>query len=113
MTQPVHTQAALENLKEAHACLDAKILGGVMPVVSYRNACFMNSEVAGITVDEKIVEALRDKNREEGEALALSVAARIAREMYPYVDGYYLITPFLRTGLMAKLIAAIRALEAE
>ena len=48
LTQPVLTKEAVENLKLAKKTLDAKILGGIIPVVSYRNACFMNNEISGI-----------------------------------------------------------------
>lgn len=40
-----------------------------MPVVSYRNACFMNSEMAGIDVDPRIIEMYQDKDRAQGEEL--------------------------------------------
>jgi homocysteine S-methyltransferase len=108
LTQPVLTAEALENLKLAHETLDAKILGGIIPVVSYRNACFMQSEIAGITVAEEIIELYKDKSREEAEALAVKISARIAKEIAPYVDGYYLMTPFLRVNLMVQIMDEIR-----
>jgi homocysteine S-methyltransferase len=108
LTQPVLTAEALENLKLAHKTLDAKILGGIIPVVSYRNACFMQSEIAGITVAEEIIELYKDKSREEAEALAVKISARIAKEIAPYVDGYYLMTPFLRVNLMVQIMDEIR-----
>ncbi|MDO4166672.1 MAG: bifunctional homocysteine S-methyltransferase/methylenetetrahydrofolate reductase [Eubacteriales bacterium] len=109
-TQPVLTRKALDNLKRAREELDVKILGGIMPVVSYRNACFMNSEMAGIDVDARIIEAYRDKSREEGEDLAWEISTRVAREISPYVDGYYLITPFKRVELILRIIESIRCI---
>ncbi|MEL7598267.1 MAG: homocysteine S-methyltransferase family protein, partial [Clostridiaceae bacterium] len=53
LTQPILTEQALENLKLARKELPAKILGGIIPIVSYRNACFMNNEISGINVSEK------------------------------------------------------------
>lgn len=108
LTQPVLTESALENLKLARQTLSGKILGGIIPVVSQRNALFMNSEVSGITVDEKIVEMYEGLDREEGEALAVKISAAVAKEIAPYVDGFYLMTPFGRTGLMARIMQAIR-----
>ena len=89
--------------------LRGKLLGGIFPVVSYRNACFLNNEVAGIRVCGEIVERYRDKSREEGEALALEISAAIARETAPFVDGFYLMTPFQRVGLIARLLDRLRA----
>ena len=46
---------ALENLKLARETLKGKILGGVFPVVSYKNACFLNNEISGMRVCDEIV----------------------------------------------------------
>lgn len=108
LTQPVLTENALENLKLARETLDGKILGGIIPVVSERNALFMNSEVAGITVDQEIIRRYRGLDRAQGEELAVKISRTVAREMEPYVDGYYLMTPFGRTGLMVRIMEAIR-----
>lgn len=107
-TQPVMTQEGLENLKRARTELPVKLLGGMIPVVSYRNACFMEHEISGIHVDDRIVELYRDKSREEGEELAVKIIKEIARKMEDYVDGYYLITPFQRIHLMERILREIR-----
>lgn len=70
LTQPVLTRQALENLKLAHETLHGKILGGIIPIVSQRNALFMNSEVAGITVDPEIIDRYAGLDRAQGEELA-------------------------------------------
>jgi homocysteine S-methyltransferase len=108
LTQPVLSVQALENLKLARQTLKGKILGGIMPVVSQRNAIFMENEISGINVCQEIIDLYEGADREQGEALAVRVSAAIAREIAPYVDGYYLMTPFGRTGLMAKIMQAIR-----
>ena len=109
-TQPILTERALNNLKRAREELDVKILGGIMPVVSYRNACFMNSEMAGIDVDPRIIEMYQDKDRAQGEELAEQISAQVAQEIAPYVDGFYLITPFKRVELILRIIKQIRGL---
>lgn len=108
LTQPVLTEQALENLILARKTLKGKILGGIIPVVSQKNALFMNSEIAGITVSEKIVAAYEGADRERGEALAVDISAAVAKAIAPYVDGYYLMTPFGRTRLMARIMDRIR-----
>ena len=107
-TQPVLTAQALENLKLARKTLKGKIMGGIIPVVSQRNALFMNSEIAGITVDERIIQLYEGADRARGEELAVTVSAAVAKEIAPYVDGFYLMTPFGRTGLMARIMNRIR-----
>lgn len=108
LTQPVLTAQALQNLKLARQTLKGKILGGIIPIVSHRNACFMNSEVAGITVADEIVKMYEGLDRQQGEDLAVKISAAVAKEIAPYIDGYYLITPFGRTGLMARIMEEIR-----
>ena len=107
-TQPVLTEQALENLILARQTLQGKILGGIMPVVSKKNALFMNSEIAGITVDEKIISAYEGADRARGEDLAVEISTQIAEGIAPYIDGFYLMTPFGRTGLVVRIMDNIR-----
>ena len=108
LTQPVLTKEALENLKLARKELDVKILGGIIPVVSYRNACFMNNEISGINVSEEIIEMYKDVSKEEATELAVKLSTQIAEEISEYVDGYYLITPFKRIDIITRIIDNIK-----
>lgn len=108
-TQPVLTERALENLKRARAQLNGKLLGGIMPIVSHKNALFLSSEVAGVAVDESIVQRYEGADRARGEELAVEISTQAAEDMAPYVDGFYLMTPFGRTGLMARIMDELRA----
>ncbi|MDD4238308.1 MAG: bifunctional homocysteine S-methyltransferase/methylenetetrahydrofolate reductase [Desulfotomaculaceae bacterium] len=108
LTQPVLTEQALDNLKLARKELTARILGGIIPIVSYKNACFMNNEISGIRVSEKIIELYKDISKEEASKLAIEISTEIAKEIHPYVDGYYLITPFKRIDIISEIINNIR-----
>ena len=109
LTQPVLTKEALENLKLARKELNGKILGGIIPIVSYRNACFMNNEISGINVSEEIIERYEDVSKEEATNLAIEISTKIAKEISPYVDGYYLITPFKRIDIISEIIDNIKS----
>ena len=117
LTQPVLSAQAVENLRKARQTLGerAKILAGIMPVVSQRNAIFMENEINGIHVDEDIIQRFAGLGREQGEALGLEVSMQMAREALPYADGFYLMTPFNRVALMERLIARLKTelLDAE
>ena len=104
LTQPVHSPRALENLKLARRELSGKILGGVMPIVSHRNACYMNSEIAGISVSDEIVKRYEGLDKEQASRLAVSLTTEIAQSISDYVDGYYMITPFMRTDLICEIM---------
>ncbi len=110
LTQPVLSEQAVENLRRTRETLGerAKILAGIMPVVSQRNAIFMENEVNGIHVAEDIIEAFAGLDREQGEALGLEISIKMAREALPYADGFYLMTPFNRVALMERLIARLK-----
>ncbi len=108
LTQPVLSEAALENLRTARRALRGKLLGGVFPIVSEKSALFLNNEIAGICVAEEIVALYRGKDREEGEALAETVSLAVIDAISPYCDGLYLMTPFRRTGLMCRILAGAR-----
>lgn len=108
LTQPVLSEEALNNLKRARDTLNGKILGGIFPVVSYRNACFLNNEIAGMRVCDEIIQLYKDKDRDEAEALAEAISSRVAREIEPYTDGVYLMIPFRRVELIARIIQNIR-----
>ena len=108
-TQPVLSERAKENLRTARDTLPgAFILGGIMPVVSERNARFMESEISGIHVEERIINAYHGLSREEAEELAVQLSLEIAKDITPYIDGYYIITPFARTALVARIVKGLK-----
>ncbi len=110
LPQPVLSAQAVENLKKARETLgeQAKILAGILPVVSQRNAIFMENEVNGIHVDEAIIQKFEGLDRAAGEELGLEVSVQAAKAAAPYADGFYLMTPFNRVALMERLIARLR-----
>ena len=110
LTQPVLSAQAVENLKKTRETLGerAKSLAGILPVVSQRNAIFMENEVNGIHVDEAIIQKFEGLDRAAGEELGLEVSVQAAKAAAPYADGFYLMTPFNRVALMERLIARLR-----
>lgn len=103
-TQPVLNERAFENLKIAKQELNVPIVGGVMPIVSYRNACFINNEISGIDVCDEISNMYIDKTRDECTEIAINVTTEICKRIRDYIDGYYMITPFNRGELIAQVI---------
>ena len=107
-TQPVSSDRALANLETARRSLSAKLLGGVMPVLSHRNALFLQNEVSGVYLPDELVARYEGLDKKASHALALELSVQMARRMAPLVDGYYLMTPLGNVRIMEKLIAAIR-----
>ena len=109
LTQPVLSPTAVDNLRRAKQQLPARILAGIMPVMSFRNACFMNNEIAGISVCPEICALYEGKTRAEARDLAVRVSAEIAARVATDCDGYYIISPFNRVDVVADIVELVRA----
>lgn len=111
LTQPVLSEQAALHLERAMDELrGAKLIGGLFPVVSEKNARFLQSEVHGITVDEAVVRAYAGLDRAQGEEMAVRLCREAASRISPFVDGYYIMTPFQRVELVCRVIRATRNL---
>lgn len=106
-TQPVFSEEGIRNIERARRNLDCEIFGGILPVVSHKNAVFLSSAVQGISIDEELVEQYDSLDKEECAALAVSLSLEFALAMENIVDGYYLITPFRRIDIIEKIIREI------
>ena len=110
LTQPILTETGFDNLKRAKKELSSKILAGIIPVVSYKNACFMDSEISGINVSPEIIKMYKDKTKEESIDLAVNISVEIAKKVADYCDGLYLITPFGRADIICRIIEKINSI---
>lgn len=107
-TQPIFSNDAIKNVAQAKNELNANILGGIMPVVSYRNACFMNNEISGISIPEELVLKYKDIDKDKAKELAISSSIETAKKIAPFVDGFYLIIPFNRVDIIEEIVDEIR-----
>ena len=95
-------------MKLARKELKAYIMGGIFPIVSYRNAVFMESEISGIHIAQTIIDLYKNKDKEECSKLAVDIAFDFTKKIEDYIDGFYIITPFSRVDLVTKLISKIK-----
>ncbi|NLL78397.1 MAG: bifunctional homocysteine S-methyltransferase/methylenetetrahydrofolate reductase [Clostridiales bacterium] len=105
LTQPAFTKEEAKRLREVkEAVPEARILCGIMPLISRKNAVFIRNEMAGIQVTEKIVERYReDMSRAEGEEVGVSIAREMIELTREFVDGYYFSIPFNRVYLLEQI----------
>lgn len=114
LTQPVYGEEDIERIALLKERTGAKILCGLMPLVSYKNALFMSTEMPGIRVPQSIVDRYSpDMTREEAEDVAKQVSLDIASKMKDITDGYYFMVPFNRVGLIVDIIDEIRVKSSE
>jgi methionine synthase / methylenetetrahydrofolate reductase(NADPH) len=109
LTQPVFGERAVEAVKAASERLGSRILAGILPIASWRNALFMNNEAPGIKIPDEIVERFRDLKRAEAEKLGIEIALETAHALASYADGYYILTPLKRYAMVAELVRRIRS----
>jgi homocysteine S-methyltransferase len=82
LTQPIYSNEDIERVKMLRETTGAKVICGIMPLVSYRNALFMKNEVHGINVPDEIMNLYDpEMTREEGESVALSMAVDLAKKL--------------------------------
>jgi len=105
LTQPIFEEETIDFLPRAKENSKAKILGGIMPLVSYKNAQFINNEVPGITIPQGYIERFTPAmSREDAENAGIELAVDIAKRIKPMVDGFYFVTPFNRIDMIMKII---------
>ncbi|MBQ2991091.1 MAG: bifunctional homocysteine S-methyltransferase/methylenetetrahydrofolate reductase [Clostridia bacterium] len=110
LTQPVLSERAAENIEAARSVLNGRIFAGLFPVVSHRNAQFLHSEVAGIAMEERVVNAYKGLDRAQGEELAVRLCRDAAARVAHCTDGFYIMTPFQRVELVCRVMKAIKEL---
>lgn len=85
VTQPVFDIKILEKAMKRIEHVKLPLLCGIWPLISYRNAEFMNNEVPGASVPPEIMERMRKTTtKEEG----FEEGVKIARETYEHVKSF-------------------------
>ena len=109
LTQPIYDDEAIEFLKVIKQRVDVKILAGVLPIVSYRNAMFLHNELPGVTIPEKYINMFsEDMTKEEGQSVGTEIAVDIVKKLKEVSDGLYFIAPFHRVSMLIDIIKQIR-----
>lgn len=105
LTQPVSTKESVERVRRIKEETGARILCGIMPFVSLKNAVFMKNEMTGIDVTDEVLSRYReDMSREEGEQAGVALAKEMMALTADFADGYYFSFPFNRVGMLEKIL---------
>lgn len=108
MTQPIFTQRALENTVSACQKLEKPVLAGFMPPAGYKNAVFLNNEVSGIEIPQRIIDSLEGADRAKALQISVDYCFSMACRIAEYCGGFYLMTPMKRVDLTVALTEKIR-----
>ena len=105
LTQPIYSQQDIDRMRIIKSRLDTKIICGIMPLVSYRNAMFIKNEMPGIFVPDEVVKQYDpDMTREQSEEVAVRISLSVIEKLKDIADGYYFMTPFNRVALICRII---------
>lgn len=105
LTQPLFTAEDAERLRRVKEETGARILCGIMPLVSRKNALFMKNEISGVNVTDEVIERYPETaDREDGEHVGVELAKEMIAATRDFADGYYFSFPFNRTYLLKRII---------
>ena len=105
LTQPVFTAEDAERLRRVKEETGARILCGIMPLVSRKNALFMKNEISGVNVTDEVIDRYPENaDREDGENVGVELAKEMSAATRDFADGYYFSFPFNRTYLLKRII---------
>lgn len=105
LTQPVFTAEDAERLRIVKEETGARILCGIMPLVSRKNALFMKNEISGVNVTDEVIDRYPENaDREDGENVGVELAKEMIAATRDFADGYYFSFPFNRTYLLKRII---------
>lgn len=105
-TQPVFCREDAEKIRQLKEEVPkARILCGIMPLISRKNALFMKNEMAGIHVPDEVIERYReDMTREQGEETGIAIAKEIMALSSGFADGFYFSLPFNRVSVLEAIL---------
>ncbi|MDD2272347.1 MAG: bifunctional homocysteine S-methyltransferase/methylenetetrahydrofolate reductase [Desulfuromonadaceae bacterium] len=110
-SQPIYDPEILFAALAAIRDCTVPFLPGIMPLVSERNAEYLNNEVPGITVPDAVRARMKGLEKEAGAREGLAIAKEFIDATFNFVGGYYLIPPFGKHELAVELIEHIKICE--
>jgi len=106
ITQPVFDAGVLENFLQRIEPLNLPIVAGIWPLLSYRNAQFMNNEVPGVSVPEDVMERMRiasEKSKEHALREGVTIARETLERVRKRVAGVQVSAPLGRVDLALEV----------
>jgi len=105
ITQPVFDVRILEKFLKRIEHIHLPILCGIWPLISHRNAEFMNNEVPGASVPDDIMDRMRKtKTKEEGFREGVQIARETYHHVRSVVQGVQLAAPLGRVDAVTNML---------
>lgn len=117
VTQPVFDVGTLVRFVEEIERRGTRIpiVAGIWPLVSLRNAEFLNNEVPGIDVPEPVMERMRraqERGKDEARREGCAIAREMLLEVKEVVEGVQVSAPFGKVPYALDVLAALDGFQA-
>jgi len=94
LTQPVYDLIQFQKFMKAIHSYNIPVLIGILPLMSYKMAEFLQNEVPGVEVPSEIREKLfQADDKEHAKEIGLELAKKIMAETKSYTQGAYIMMP--------------------
>ncbi len=110
ITQPVFDVRQLEHFLGRIEHLNLPIVAGIWPLLSYRNAQFMNNEVPGVSVPDDVMERMRlasEKSKEHALREGVTIARETLERVRDRVAGVQVSAPLGRVDLALQVFEGL------
>ena len=110
ITQPVFDVRQLEQFLGRIETMRLPIVAGIWPLLSYRNAQFMNNEVPGVSVPDDVMERMRiasEKSKEHGLREGVAIARETLAQVRDRVAGVQVSAPLGRVDLALQVFEGL------
>jgi len=106
ITQPIFDLKILEKFLKRIEHIELPVICGIWPLISYRNAEFMNNEVPGASVPEEIMERMKKAaTKEEAFLEGVKIARETYRQIRNEIQGVQLSAPLGRMDAVLMMLA--------
>lgn len=111
VTQPVFDIAVFEKFVRKTEHYKVPVIAGIWPLVSLRNAEFMNNEIPGINVPDSILKRMKkyEDDKEKSRAEGIEIARETFHEIKSMIKGLQISMPFGRVQTVFDILADFRA----
>ena len=102
-TQPAYDLATMDNFLTKTEHLDVPILIGILPLTSFKMANYLDNNVPGIKIPDKIISRMKGKGAQEG----VKIAQEFLTKAHPKIDGIHIMSA-KRSDLLLQILAELR-----
>lgn len=105
ITQPVFDLDLFERFLARIHHVSIPLITGIWPLVSLRNAEFLNNEVPGAHVPDSIIARLRNaKSKDEALAVGTAIAREMLEQLRCHAQGVQIAVPFGRVEMVLEIL---------